>query len=185
LPKPEYNKLKGDCTNQKIEFQDRLKSFIWMFSLLVIVWLLLTATFNYQKLWTGVIAAFLIALFANEFYLRLGFPPINPKRFVYFIWYIAVLFFEIIKANFDVALRVIRPSLPINPGVVIIHTELKSDIAKTLLANSITLTPGTFTLDIQEDKMLIHWIDVKATDIKTTTQVIGEKFEKILRVIFQ
>jgi len=129
--------------------------------------------------------AFLIALFANEFYLGLGFPAINPKRVIYFLWYIAVLFFEIIKANFDVALRVIHPALPINPGVVIIHTELKSDIAKTVLANSITLTPGTFTLDIQEDKMLIHWIDVKAVDIDTTTKIIGEKFEKILKVIFQ
>jgi multicomponent Na+:H+ antiporter subunit E len=163
----------------------RLKSFLWLFFILLIVWLLLTATFHYQEFWIGVVAALLIALFTNEFYLRLGFPPITPKRFVYFIWYILILFFEIIKANFDVALRVIRPSLPINPGVVIIQTKLKSDIAKTVLANSITLTPGTFTLDIQEDKLLIHWIDVKATDIEQTTSVIGEKFEKYLRVIFQ
>jgi multicomponent Na+:H+ antiporter subunit E len=109
--------------------------------------------------------AFVVALFTNEFYIRLGFPPVSPKRFVFFLWYIIILFFEIIKANFDVASRVIRPSLPINPGVVIIQTKLKSDIAKTILANSITLTPGTFTLDIQEDRMLIHWIDVKATEI--------------------
>lgn len=152
---------------------------------MVILWLLLTATFHYQELWTGLIVAFFIALFTSEFYLRLGFPPINPKRFIYFVWYIAVLFFEIVKANFDVALRVIRPSLPINPGVVIVKTKLKSDIAKTVLANSITLTPGTFTLDIQEDRMLIHWIDVKATDVEKTTDIIVEKFERYLRVIFQ
>lgn len=101
------------------------------------------------------------------------------------MWYIIILFFEIIKANFDVASRVIRPSLPINPGVVIIQTKLKSDIAKTILANSITLTPGTFTLDIQEDKMLIHWIDVKATEIEKATELIGGRFEKYLRMIFQ
>jgi multicomponent Na+:H+ antiporter subunit E len=129
--------------------------------------------------------AFVVALFTNEFYIRLGFPPVSPKRFVFFLWYIIILFFEIIKANFDVASRVIRPSLPINPGVVIIQTKLKSDIAKTILANSITLTPGTFTLDIQEDRMLIHWIDVKATDIEKTTELIGNRFEKILRIIFQ
>jgi len=146
---------------------------------------LLTTTFDYQELCTGAIAALLIALFANEFYLRLGFPPISLKRLIYLIWYIIVLFIEIVKANFDVALRVINPLLPINPGVVIIQTKLTSDIAKTILANSITLTPGTFTLDIQEDRMLIHWIDVKVTDIEETTQVIGEKFEKYLRIIFQ
>lgn len=92
---------------------------------------------------------------------------------------------EIIKANFDVAFRVIHPSLPINPGVVVIQTQLKSDIAKTILANSITLTPGTFTLNILEDKLLIHWIDVKATDIEKTTELIGGRFERYLRIIFQ
>ena len=165
--------------------QNRLKSFFWLFFLLIILWLLLTATFSYQEFWTGIIVAGLIALLANEFYLRLGFPAISPKRFIYFVWYLVVLFFEIVKANFDVASRVIRPSLPINPGVIVIQTKLKSDIAKTILANSITLTPGTFTLDIQEDKMLIHWIDVKATDIEKTTEIIGKKFEKYLRIIFQ
>jgi multicomponent Na+:H+ antiporter subunit E len=153
--------------------------------LLIILWLLLTVTFHAQKLLTGSIVVLIIALFANEFYLRLGFPRISLKRLAYFIWYIFVLFFEIIKANFDVALRVINPALPINPGIVIIKTKLDSDIAKTILANSITLTPGTFTLDIQENRMLIHWIDVKAADTEGATQIIGEKFEKILRVIFQ
>ena len=149
------------------------------------MWLLLTTTFHYQELWVGIIVAFIVALFTNEFYIRLGFPPVSPKRLIFFLWYIIIFFFEIIKANFDVASRVIRPSLPINPGIVIIQTKPKSDLAKTILANSITLTPGTFTLDIQDNKMLIHWIDVKAIDIETTTEIIGEKFEKYLRVIFQ
>jgi multicomponent Na+:H+ antiporter subunit E len=165
--------------------QNRLKSFFWLFLFLILLWLSLTTTFHYQKFWVGIIVAFIIALFTNEFYIQLGFPPITPKRFIFFLWYIIVLFVEIIKANFDVAYRVIHPSLPINPGVVIIQNKLKSDIAKTILANSITLTPGTFTLDIQEDKMLIHWIDVKATDIEATTELIGSRFEKYLRIIFQ
>lgn len=147
--------------------------------------MLLTTTFHYQEFWVGIIVALIVALFTNEFYLRLGFPPVNPKRLVFFLWYIVVLFVEIIKANFDVAFRVIHPSLPINPGVVVIQTQLKSDIAKTILANSITLTPGTFTLNILEDKLLIHWIDVKATDIEKTTELIGGRFERYLRIIFQ
>jgi len=165
--------------------QNRLKSFFWLFFLLIILWLLLTTTFHYQEFWLGITVAFIVALFTNEFYMRLGFPPVSPKRFIFLLWYIIILFIEIIKANFDVASRVIRPSLPINPGVVIIKTKLTSDIAKTILANSITLTPGTFTLDIQGDELLIHWIDVKATDIEKTTKLIGGKFEKYLRIIFQ
>ena len=149
------------------------------------MWLLLTTTFQYEKFCVGILVALIIAFLTNEFYLQLGFPPVTPKRFIYFSWYIIVLFVEIIKANFDVAFRVIHPALPINPGVVVIQTKLKSDIAKTILANSITLTPGTFTLNIMEDKLLIHWIDVKATDIEKTTELIGSRFEKYLRVIFQ
>jgi len=67
---------------------------------------------------------------------------------------------------------------------VVIKTSLKSDIGKLILANSITLTPGTFTLDIIGDELLIHWINVKSEDIDEATIMIGQRFEKYLRVIF-
>jgi len=171
--------------NENFSVKDRIKSFFWLFFFLIILWLLLTSTFNSQEFLVGIFVCFVIAVITHKFYIRIGFPTINFKRFCFFVIYILVLFYEIIKANLDVALRIIRPSLPINPGVVIIKTRLKSDIAKTILANSITLTPGTFTLDIQGDKLLIHWIDVEATDIEVATNIIGERFEKYLRVIFQ
>jgi len=104
---------------------------------------------------------------------------------MFFIIYLIVLFKEIIKANFDVAYRVIHPKMPIRPGIIVITTELKQDIAKMILANSITLTPGTFTLDILGDNLLIHWINVRTEDKKEATQIIGEKFEKYLRIIFE
>lgn len=173
--------------NKKNKFftKYRIKGFLWTFFFLVILWLLLSSTFHYQELWVGIVISFIIALFTHESYIKIGFPPVNLKRLGFFILYIFILFYEIIKANLDVASRIIRPSLPINPGVVIIKTKLKSDIAKTILANSITLTPGTFTLDIEGDRLLIHWIDVKSTDVKTNTYIIGERFEKYLRIIFQ
>ena len=167
------------------DVKDRIKSFFWLFFFLFVLWLLLTSTFNSQELLIGVFVCLLIAVITHKFYIRLGFPSLGPKKFYFSFVYILVLFYEIIKANLDVALRVIRPSLPINPGVVIIKTGLKSDIAKTILANSITLTPGTFTLDIQGDKLLIHWIDVEAADVEAATDIIGERFEKYLRIIFQ
>jgi len=99
--------------------------------------------------------------------------------------YLIVLFKEIIKANFDVAYRIIHPKMPIKPGIIVITTELKQDIAKMILANSITLTPGTFTLDIIEDNLLIHWINVTTEDKKEATRIIGKKFEKYLKVVFE
>jgi multicomponent Na+:H+ antiporter subunit E len=74
--------------------------------------------------------------------------------------------------------------LPIKPGIVVIKTELKNDLAKMILANSITLTPGTFTLDINNDKLLIHWINVKTDNTDEATKLIGERFEKYLKIIF-
>ena len=88
------------------------------------------------------------------------------------------------SANIDVAYRVIHPKMPINPGIVVIKTVLKQDIAKMILANSITLTPGTFTLDIIDDILLIHWINVKTKDVDEATRMIGERFERYLKIIF-
>jgi len=67
---------------------------------------------------------------------------------------------------------------------VYIKKNLKQKIAKISLSNFITLTPGTFTLDIKEDKLLIHWIDVKSSELKEASRIVGERFEKILRKIF-
>ena len=165
--------------------KEGIKSFFWLFFFLFALWFLLTSTFNSQEFLLGIFICFVIALITCKFYIKLGFPSLSFKKIYLFFVYILVLFYEILKANIDVALRVIRPSLPINPGVVVIKTGLKSDIAKTILANSITLTPGTFTLDIQGNKLLVHWIDVEATDVDSATDIIGERFEKYLRVIFQ
>jgi multicomponent Na+:H+ antiporter subunit E len=52
------------------------------------------------------------------------------------------------------------------------------------LANSITLTPGTLTMDVKGDNLLVHWINVKSTDTKEATSIIGKRFERFLKVIF-
>ena len=165
-------------------FISKLKSFFYLFLVLIITWLLLTNSFNYQELLTGFAITIILSFALNWYYLKLGFPPFTIKRIFFFIVYIIVLFIEIIKANFDVAYRVIHPKLPIKPGIVIIKTNLKQDIAKLMLANSITLTPGTFTLDIIDDLFLIHWINVRTTNREEATQRIGQRFEKYLIKIF-
>jgi len=90
----------------------------------------------------------------------------------------------LIKSNIDVALRVLKPSLPINPGIVKTKTVLKSKMARMILTNSITLTPGTLTVDIEGDILYIHWIDVQSADIEVATEKIVKKFENILVKIY-
>ena len=75
--------------------------------------------------------------------------------------------------------------MPIRPGIVEIKTSLKSDLAKVALANSITLTPGTFTLDILGDRLLIHWINVKTENIDEASRIIAGRFERYIKLILE
>jgi multicomponent Na+:H+ antiporter subunit E len=165
-------------------FLIKLKNFLYLFIFLLAIWIILTNTTETAEILTGLLISLTLALILSKNYQTLGLPPISIKRIVYLIIYIIVLLKEIVKANFDVAYRVLHPKMPIKPGIVIIKTELKQDIAKTLLANSITLTPGTFTLDIKGDELLIHWINVKSVKKEESTREIGERFEKYLKVVF-
>ncbi len=103
------------------------------------------------------------------------------KFLMFFPIYALVVLLEMIKANLDVALRVINPALPINPGIVEIKTSLKSDFLKFVLANSITLTPGTLTVDVKGESLFVHWIDVKGGNADDYKKAICGKFEGILK----
>jgi len=164
--------------------REKAKGFAWLLAVTFVLWLTLSSKLDWPELICGALVCLIVSLFAAHMYSKLGFPSLSMKMILFFLAYIIVLLWEVIKANFDVAYRVIHPKMPIRPGIVVIKTHLKSDIAKMILANSITLTPGTFTLDVIGDKLLIHWISVKAEDIDEATNLIGHRFEKYLRVIF-
>jgi multicomponent Na+:H+ antiporter subunit E len=163
---------------------EKAKGFIWLLVVTFILWLALTSKLDWQELISGILVCLIISFFGARIYSKLGLPRLTIKGVLFSLVYIIVLLWEIIKANFDVAYRVVHPKMPIKPGIVVIETQLKSDIAKLILANSITLTPGTFTLDVIGDKLLIHWINVKTEDIDEATNLIGRRFEKYLNVIF-
>ena len=108
------------------------------------------------------------------------------KRIFWFILYVPVFFWYVIIANLDVVYRVVHPEMPIHPGIVKVRTTLKNPAGRTMLANSITLTPGTLTVDITDDDYLyVHWINVKSDDIEQATQVVVARFETFLRRIFE
>ncbi|RKY61851.1 MAG: Na+/H+ antiporter subunit E [Candidatus Neomarinimicrobiota bacterium] len=170
--------------NKNPSFVGKVGNFLYLFSFLFLLWFVLTNTLNPEELFTGISISIVLSLILSNNYKKLGLPPLGIKRIEYFIMFTLVLLKEIVKANFDVAYRVLHPKLPIKPGIVIIKTELKQDIAKIILANSITLTPGTFTLDIKGNELLIHWINVRSEKKEESTKKIGERFEKYLKVVF-
>ena len=161
----------------------RFKHTVLLFLFLMLLWVLLTPN-NMQEIWAGLTIAALVALFTLKMEPVLGDIWISPKSLVYSVIYIFVFIKELIVSNIDVAGRVINPRLPIKPGIVKVKTKLNSRIAKTILANSITLTPGTLTVDIKDEYLYIHWIEIKHDDLEGATQDIVSKFEKYLEVIF-
>ena len=110
----------------------------------------------------GAILSLIVGFIARNIFVKKDFRMLNPVRWILFLSYVIGPFFVgMAKANIDVAYRVITGK--INPGIVKISPDLKTDLGITMLANSITLTPGTLSVDIDEDKndLYIHWINIK------------------------
>ncbi|MEO0114461.1 MAG: Na+/H+ antiporter subunit E [candidate division WOR-3 bacterium] len=172
---------KFEIRNSKFKIQTLLYALMLNF----ILWLLLTETFYYQSLIAGFIVSIGTAFLFSGYYLFPGSKLLQPKRYLWFLAYIPFFIVAVIKANLDVMYRVVHPDRPLNPGIVKIKTNLKTDIARTFLANSITLTPGTMSCEIIDDHLYIHWIDVKATEEEMTSKIIAHPFEKYLKNIFE
>lgn len=162
----------------------KIKSQFALFFVLMIVWFLINNNFQLEIIIIGAILSIIVSVIFGRRTDVLNEFKFTPAAFFYTLIYIMVFFAELIKSNIDVALRVVRPSLPINPGIVKTKTVLKSKMARMILTNSITLTPGTLTVDIEDDILYIHWIDVESEDIDVATEKIVKKFEKILVKIY-
>ena len=156
-----------------------------LFLVALIVWLLITWSLNYQNIIVGAIVSALVSLWFGDIFVKEGPIASLPRTFLWLLYYIPLLIFEMVRANLDVAYRVINPKMPINPGIVKVKTDLKNDIALTALANSITLTPGTMTIDIEDGYLYIHWINVRATEIEEASRYISGRFERFLERIFE
>ena len=154
-----------------------MNRFIERFSIMFIFWLGLTASLNWQELLVG----FFAALFASWASLKLvpgtADSTISFKQWIIFI---PVVLIEIVKANVAIAKLVLSPKIVANPGFVMIPTNLKSDEKRWFLSQAITLTPGTVTADMFEDKLLVHWINIEGDDAAIQGDIIKGRFEKIL-----
>lgn len=162
---------------------------IWLVSFLV--WLGLTYSpgmpwrdFAVEAM-VGLLITLIISLLSRSF-IRVEHPS---RKYTlggigHLIAYFCVLAIEIIKANMNMARIVLSPSLPVRPGIVRIKTSLRSSMGKLLLSNSITLTPGTITLNVDGNNMFIHWVEVKKGSPEERGEVIKGSFERHLKEVF-
>jgi multicomponent Na+:H+ antiporter subunit E len=163
-----------------------------LFILLSLFWIMLTWTAELpgpayaQDVGVGLAVAVLVTWTMSARPVERTIRWLEPMRYAWAFAYIFVLAAYIIKANLEVAYRVLHPAMPIRPGIVRVKTKLRGPAARTILGNSITLCPGTLTLDIWEDgTMMVHWIYVRTEDEEEAGQQIIGRFEWFIERIFE
>ncbi len=150
-----------------------------------LIWIMLVWPPSWPELGVGLFFVILVATFLSEFYPEHPHAVFDPRRWFWAVVYLPYFFYYCVMANLDVAYRVLHVDLPIRPGIVCVPTTLTTDWAKTFLAASITLTPGTLVVDIDGQNLYVHWINVTTMDRAEQTRQIAAKFERILRRIFE
>jgi multicomponent Na+:H+ antiporter subunit E len=169
-------------SNTKDSTSSDLAGGIFLFVLLCALWLLLTGSFDPAEWMAGLVVALVVTLISRPHLSIFNGLRLTPSALPSFIAYLGVFSVALIRANLDMARRVLSPSLPLQPGLVQVRTELRSPLGRLILANSITLTPGTLTVDVVEDTLTIHWVDCPpGVDIDTVTQTLTQQFEKHLK----
>ena len=116
---------------------------------------------SYIEVIFGALLSIIVGIAARKIFVKKSFRMLNPVRwFTFLVYLIGPFFIALAKANLDVAYRVITNK--IKPGIVRISPDMKTDLGIMMLANSITLTPGTLSVDIDEktNDLFIHWINV-------------------------
>ena len=170
-------------SNTRPTFYKSFFSFLITFFLMFFSWIVLSGKFDPLLLWLGGISSFFVAYYFYD----LLFPAMETgyiSIFFRFIAYTPWLIWEIIKANFHLLYLAFHPRMKelIDPHIITFKTNLKSDIAITTLANSITLTPGTITVTADRDGVFkVHAIDresaeaLPGTMLKKVAKVFGEE----------
>jgi multicomponent Na+:H+ antiporter subunit E len=122
-------------------------------------WILLSGHFDPILLLLGVISSLLVARWSHD--LLLGKPDIRrgARKLWRFVKYCPWLWWQIVLANLNLLYLTLHPKMPINPRIITFNPGLKTEVAIVILANSITLTPGTTTIEGTREEFVVHAID--------------------------
>ena len=132
----------------------RLPAVLFLLVVLAISWLVWSGLFKPLLLGLGVFSCVLSVYMANRmgFFRHQALMHILPRLPAYWLW----LLREIVSSSLAVAKLILTPSLPEDPVLVEVEAESLSEVGQVILGNSITLSPGTVTLDVYQGQMLVH-----------------------------
>ena len=133
---------------------------IEMFLLFFFVWIVFNGRITAEIVTIGILVSVAVFAFFCKFMdYSIKKELLLYKRGVFFLGYLYLLMKEIVKANLAVTHLILTQKEELEPMIVTFKTKLKSETAKVMLANSITLTPGTITVSMEEDELVVHCLD--------------------------
>ncbi len=131
---------------------------------LFVFWVLISASFEWIHLGLGLVFSFAVA------WINSGHSLFVPKfrLWLRILLYLPWLFYKIIESSLYLSKLILHPALPIDPQLVSVDSKLRHHAAVVLLGNSITLTPGTITVEVDSNKLIVHAMDkVLSEDIES------------------
>ncbi len=155
-----------------------------LFATLMLFWLMLVNSLAPDTLLIGALVSLIIALLYRDglsFFTEFRW---TPKAILAGIAYYAYFFRQLVRSNLRLAAIVVDPALPIEPGILKIRTGLESRMGRLMLANSITLTPGTLTVEVEGEWLYVHCVTLGETDTESATREIAAGFERYLEVMY-
>lgn len=153
-----------------------------MLLLFFLVWVIFNGTITVEIAVIGAVIVFFMFAFICKFMdYSMKREILLYKKSVYFLWYVIILVSEIVKANMAVIRLITSNSEVVEPVMVKVHTNLKSNFCRVLLANSITLTPGTITVSLDGDEYVVHCLD-KSLSEGMEDSIFVKMLEKLERI---
>ena len=164
---------------------------IMTFLLALVLWVILAGKASFEILIIGIVASVLTSFLFSDLLFRLSNRKTSWfkyfRNFYLFLLFIPVFFYEALISALKVSRHTFEKNPSFSPGIIKVKTSLTNVSAISLLANLITLTPGTLTLEFDktERAFYIHWIDITTREEAEKRKKIIGKFERWLEVIFQ
>lgn len=161
---------------------DKLLRFTATAVIAFVIYLLLVSSLALEEILFGIGVAIVSAILVAR-YLPIRIGALNPVRILRAIAYVPYFLWKMVEANVKLALIVINPALPVHPSIVKGTSRLASGEGKLFLTSSITLTPGTLTVDVDGEEVYVHCVTAGKSEEEQPEEEILEPFERRLRRI--
>ena len=151
---------------------------LFILTFLVVLWLLMSGLYKTLILFFGFSSVVLVMFFMQRMSNKDGYQMEINLNIIGTLKYLAWLIFEVFKCNLAVAKILLSRKVKIAQEFVEIPVSIKSDLAQVIFANSITLTPGTVTVETEDKHLLVHVLNLEDTT-KAELEHMGDKVTRI------